>query len=368
MNVGADAYKISIIGELSDQDLEREFFHDYMAKNVKYIRPIMLAFGILNMLFMIPDYFFVEDPRALFDILVNRSVFLLLIIVFFFAITKLTNYRFLAFWITVYEILGSISFLMIFEQYHRPDFFVQAFGVIVIILVIFIAPNKWVNMLAASAFVSIAFFLFSKYSIKEIPVSEYSAGIVYILIVFSLSAMGSFRSNYYNRKQYIYSRELLKLSSTDGLTGVYNRAKWDLELERWLAYAKRYGVSLSVIFFDIDDFKNINDAFGHLAGDRVIIEIAEIVKNIIRKDDIFARWGGDEFMLLLPSTDQQQALNLAERLRASVADHRFEQVKRVTCSFGLAMAGEHDSADNLVNRTDQLLYQSKLKGKNRVTV
>lgn len=367
VDMNGKAHKISVLGTFFDGTLEREFFDDYMMKSLRYIRPIILTFGILNTLFTIPDYFFAKDHQAFLNILTSRVIFLLFILLFFFIINRFRNYKLLALWITVYEILGSISFLFIFGQYGQPNFLIQAFGVIVVILVIFTVPNKWIYMLGASVFVSIAFFIFARYTMSEIACSDYLAGIVYVLVVLILSSMGAFRSNYYSRQQYITSKELLNLSSIDGLTGIYNRTKWDRELDYWLTYSKRYHTPLSVIFFDIDDFKNINDLFGHLAGDRAIVQVAEIVKSGIRESDVFARWGGDEFMLLLPNTDMQQALALAERLRVSVSSHHFEDAERITCSFGLAVARETDSADRLVSRTDQLLYTSKLKGKNLVT-
>lgn len=366
MDTDKKAYKITILGEFSSRDLEKEFFNYAMKRSIKYIRPIVLLLGILYMLFIIPDYFNMKDQGTFLSILINRAVFLILVLILFFAIKKFRNYEHLALWITAYEILGTISFLIIFWQYHSPNFLIQAFGVIVVISVIFLAPNKWINTLIASAFISIAFFIFSECYFKKIQFSEFSAGIVYILIVFVLSGIASFRSNYYNRKQYIYSKELLTLSTTDWLTGIYNRAKFDEDLEQWMACSKRHCTPLSIVFFDIDDFKNINDVFGHLAGDKVIVEIVEIVRNTIRKSDVFARWGGDEFMLLLPNTDQQQALDLAERLRESVAGHRFENIEKVTCSFGLATTKKGDSVNSLVSCADQLLYTAKQDGKNRV--
>ena len=359
-------YRISILGEFVDKKLEKEFFNSDMAGNIKYIRPVVLMLGILYMLFIIPDYFIIRNPDTFLSILVNRTAFFLLILALFFAIKRFRNYEALAYWITAYEILGTISFLVIFEQYDSPNFLIQAFGVMVVISGIFIAPNKWVNMLFASAFVSVAFFGLSKYYFGEIRFSEYSAGIVYILIVLVLSSVASFRSSYYNRKQYIYSKELLKLSTTDRLTGIDNRAKFDEELERWVVYSKRYETPLSVAFFDIDNFKNINDTFGHLTGDQVIVELVGVVQSEIRQSDIFARWGGEEFVLLLPNTDKQQAMELAERLRASVAGHLFGEVGHVTCSFGLVMANENDSADILLRCADKLLYTAKREGKNRV--
>lgn len=361
-----ETYKLSITGEFADKNLEHEFFRDYMAKNIKYVRTITLALGILYMLFIIPDYLFAQGQTTILIILVNRLAFFSAILVFFFVTRKFENYKLLAHWITAYEILGSISFMIICGQYSEPNFLIQVLGVVILISIIFVTPNKLMNMLVASIFISVSFFAFSKLYIKGIEYSEFSAGLVYTLIILVISGFTAYKNNYYNRKQYMYGKELLYLSTTDWLTGINNRSKWDAELTRWIAYANRYGTPLSAVFFDVDDFKYINDVFGHLAGDQVIIEIAGIVRGVIRENDVFARWGGDEFMLLLPNTDQQQALSLTERLRTLVAEHQFGKVGNVTCSFGLASVYKDDCGERLVGRIDQLLYAAKLKGKNSV--
>lgn len=366
MDLNKEAFRISWIGEFVDRNLEQEFFDDHMAQNLKYIRPTVLVFGILYMLFIVPDYLFISDRKTLLGILANRAVFFILMLIFFFATKKYDNYRLLPRWITAYEILCGISFIIIFNQYPSPDFIIQAMGVIIMISAIFIAPNKWINMLIASGFISASFFVFSRFRMRELPISEFSAGVVYILIILVLFGFISLLYNCNDRKKYAYSKELLNLSAIDRLAGIYNRTKWELELERWIAYANRYETPLSAIFFDIDDFKNINDVFGHLTGDKVIIEIANIVRHTIRDCDVFARWGGDEFMLLLPNTDEKQAYSLAERLRASVAEHQFDEAGRVTCSFGLTIVNKNDCGECLVKRIDQLLYSAKQSGKDRV--
>lgn len=366
MKLDETAYRINRIGEFADRQLEKEFFAYDMGRAQKYIRPLILSLGTLYLLFIIPDYFLVRNPMTFLSILANRAGFFLLILIFSFAVDKIGSCERVACWITAYEMIGTASFLIIFGQYENPNFLIQTFGLMILISGIFLAPNKWINTVVASTLISVAFFQLSGRYVRKIAMSEYSAGIVYIIIVLAISGLSSFRSNYYNRKQYIYSRQLLSLSTTDPLTGVYNRTKIDEELDRWVRYSKRQGRPLSVVFFDIDDFKKINDTFGHLAGDRVIVDIVKMILDNIRQSDVLARWGGDEFILLLPNTGKRQAAELAEKLRSLVAGRRFENVGNLTCSFGLVAAEESDSADLLLNRADQLLYSAKKHGKNIV--
>ena len=184
------------------------------------------------MLFIIVDYFLIKNPVIFMAILANRIIVLLSAIILFITIKKITDYTNFAYLVTFFEIIAVISFLVILGQYESPNFLIQAFVVMVIILGIFLIPNKWVNTLTASLIISIMFFALSAVYLKEIKFAEYSAGIVYILIIIVLSGISAFRNSYNNRKQYVYSSELLILSTADPLTGLYNRVKFDEELKK----------------------------------------------------------------------------------------------------------------------------------------
>ena len=204
--------RISILGEFVDRNFEKEFIDNYLGRTKRYFRPIILALGILYMLFIIPDYFVIKNHEILKVVLANRAIFLLSIIVLFIASKKVKNYTKLAYWITIYEIFAAISFLVILGQYDSANYLIQSFGVMVMILGIFLLPNKWVNTVIASLLASTTFFILSLYYIKGIKPAEYYVGLSYIIIVLVLSSISSYLSNYYNRKQYAYSRELLILS------------------------------------------------------------------------------------------------------------------------------------------------------------
>jgi diguanylate cyclase (GGDEF)-like protein len=159
---------------------------------------------------------------------------------------------------------------------------------------------------------------------------------------------------------------LERRATTDMLTGIYNRLRFNEYLEREIGGARRYNHPVSLIMFDIDHFKKINDTYGHHTGDRVLQELAKLVSASIRETDIFARWGGEEFMILSPHTDVEQAALLAEKLRAVIEAHRFDEAVPVTSSFGVTQFVEQDSIEGLTARVDQALYQAKGQGRNRV--
>jgi diguanylate cyclase len=148
---------------------------------------------------------------------------------------------------------------------------------------------------------------------------------------------------------------------TDPLTGVSNRRGLDDGLSTQFAMLTRYGTPFSVVMFDIDHFKRVNDELGHLHGDRALQELAQLFDESIRETDILARYGGEEFVVVMPHTDIEGACIFAERLRA-----RVESRSTITVSGGAATAHEGDTPDQLIARADTALYAAKSAGRNRV--
>jgi diguanylate cyclase (GGDEF)-like protein len=166
-----------------------------------------------------------------------------------------------------------------------------------------------------------------------------------------------------------YHEEIYRMTIVDGLTQIHNKRYLFEALDKELIRARRYDRQLSLLIFDIDYFKNINDQYGHLAGDYVLRELARIVQERIRRDEVFARYGGEEFVIALPETSLQGAVTLAENLRARVETHGFSfQGERipVTISVGCAVLGEEKTAADLIQLADDKLYEAKRAGRNRV--
>ncbi len=164
------------------------------------------------------------------------------------------------------------------------------------------------------------------------------------------------------------NRQLEELSRTDPLTGLANRRAFDRELAWRFEHARRYGRPLSLAMIDLDHFKEINDQYGHPAGDAVLQRVAQILDRCTRDSDFVARFGGEEFVGILPETPLLEALQFAEKIRAAVAAAEFEIPLRVTVSIGVAgmPRSEVDSAEALLRAADEALYRAKEKGRNRV--
>ncbi|MGV8922597.1 MAG: diguanylate cyclase [Thermomonas sp.] len=164
------------------------------------------------------------------------------------------------------------------------------------------------------------------------------------------------------------NQQLEVLSVTDPLTGLFNRRKIDEVMEEELARSRRYGVHLAIIMVDIDHFKQVNDTYGHGAGDVVLVGVASLLRSCTRDSDATGRLGGEEFVVLCRHSTLEGALSAAEKLRAAIACHAFAGVDPITASFGLATCRDGDTVASLLGRADAALYRAKNNGRNRVEV
>lgn len=156
------------------------------------------------------------------------------------------------------------------------------------------------------------------------------------------------------------------LSTHDHLTKIFNRQMFDELFKIEVEQSRRYNSDMSLILIDIDFFKTINDNFGHQSGDNVLKIISANVKTLLRDSDIFARWGGEEFVILMPHADISMAAEKAEQLRKSIENLNIDTVGSVTCSFGVAQFKNFENANELFTHADEALYKSKHNGRNRV--
>jgi diguanylate cyclase (GGDEF)-like protein/PAS domain S-box-containing protein len=159
---------------------------------------------------------------------------------------------------------------------------------------------------------------------------------------------------------------LTSLSFTDSLTGVFNRRYFKQKAEEQIEQAKQLNRSFSIIMLDLDHFKEVNDNFGHDVGDVVLKTTAQCIMEKIRKTDTLARWGGEEFVIVLKDINCQQASRIAEKLRRHLMKTDIPVPGGITASFGIATYQEGDTVDDLIQRADRMLYRAKLEGRNCV--
>ncbi len=184
-----------------------------------------------------------------------------------------------------------------------------------------------------------------------------------ILLFIAGYAVWEYRAH---RKAEIASKQLEKIATTDMLTGAYNRHFLVDQVTGEIAEARRYGQKIGLLMLDIDHFKHINDQFGHVAGDQVLKDLVTRIQGQLREADTLARWGGEEFLVLLPHCTLDDTLGLAEKLRKSIADNAFPEVGSVQISIGVSEYRPRETFIEWLNRTDRAMYRAKSEGRNTV--
>jgi diguanylate cyclase (GGDEF)-like protein len=162
------------------------------------------------------------------------------------------------------------------------------------------------------------------------------------------------------------NRKWIRHSYTDALTGIGNRKLFSLLLDKYLASTARHDRPVTLVLIDLDHFKRVNDNYGHIIGDAVLVEVAILIRSSIRKEDTLTRWGGEEFMIILPDTNLDDAKALAEKLRSLIQHHPFKSIQQITASFGVAQVQQNLDIDANTQLVDAALYRAKENGRNRV--
>jgi len=193
------------------------------------------------------------------------------------------------------------------------------------------------------------------YTLNEFYVSD----LIYIVVLY-----------YFQRLFLAYAESTAwkKMAFYDYLTNIANRRMIDRWIENEIERSEEDNTSFSIIYFDIDHFKQLNDQFGHHVGDSILREFADVVKCVIRHDDYFGRWGGEEFIIVSPNEPLQKTEQFAERIRKTIEEHSFQEVGTLTASFGIASFNNSDRPNTLFNRADLALYAAKNGGRNIVRV
>jgi two-component system, cell cycle response regulator len=167
----------------------------------------------------------------------------------------------------------------------------------------------------------------------------------------------------------LFHEEIYRMTIVDGLTQIHNKRYFLEFLDREMARCARYNRPLSLLIFDVDHFKQVNDKYGHLAGDAILKRLAEMISKLIRKEEAFARYGGEEFVVLMPETPSDRARIFAEKIRRMVETTVFEYEDRripISVSIGFAEMDDHRDPSAFIRSADELLYKAKGAGRNRV--
>lgn len=199
-------------------------------------------------------------------------------------------------------------------------------------------------------------FIPKSFNINITPIDRASNKDIYLISLMDISQMTIEKAKLQNKVYF------------DNLTNIYNRNKVDEEFEAEITNANKSGKIFSMILIDIDHFKSFNDTYSHLVGDEVLVTIAKTIKKVTRESDTFARWGGEEFVMILPRTTKENAAIVAEHLRQTVEKIKHPTAGNVTASFGVAQYEINDTQESIYTKCDEALYLAKESGRNRVCV
>ena len=359
MNDDSDDYRIATWrAEFANRDTELSFQKQLQAMTNRQIRIVLIVWGALMLLFALPDYVALGATRHFYYLLAYRTVMVLALLVTIFRIRHETDFDKISYAVTALVIAGFTGFMMLF--YYRPDAIVWTVGVImlqIIVLLIFI-PIRFCLAFAGGLF-GVVITLATRWSMGS-PKANLIGLIFMLMLPLILGAATSMRLGISQRRAFVLleqtkrinreleleihhrlklEAELKKLAATDPLTGLFNRREYETLFRHEVDRARRAGSPLSVCIIDLDHFKKVNDTYGHGVGDEVLRRTADLCRMNLRTVDILGRLGGEEFILLLPETAIDQAVNAGNRLLKAIASAGIEagaSVIRITATIGIS--------------------------------
>jgi diguanylate cyclase (GGDEF)-like protein len=334
------------------------------------IKRVIYLWTIPFILLLIITYFVIEpnDNNNLINILIVKVIMGWYIFSWFFLFKK-KLYRMIEF-----VTLGILTFSHIYSFYDTLVHYIimnvdNAIGMYVIwvpllILIFFLILGSKIGLIYSLSVFSILLALGISY-FKLIP-EEFSLPIFQFYLAY-LTYILTFYFGLRLIKLLVEIDHIKKNAYTDYLTGIGNRIQIDIWLENEFELSRKQQSLLSVLFFDIDHFKDINDTFGHKVGDSVLKEFANLIKSHLSDEDKFGRWGGEEF-LIIRRQSKQEAGKLAEMLRKEIEQYDLEYAGKQSASFGVTQYIQGETVDELLSRVDKGLYESKQSGRNKVTL
>lgn len=358
--------EINIIGEFKNKEIEKTYFTAYAESSRNIISMILLFVPVGYFLMLMLNFYVMgATPAFTTNILVRLTIVVPCLAAFVYSL-KATNIKRLNHVMVVLMLLTCANYQIVVIVNRNTRFDQQAMSFLLMATVIFMVPTRWITCLIVSIANTIIFFINHAIFFEPEPVYNFVQYIVYFSLCIFCSAYFSYNLNLHRRGQFARETHLRLLSNTDTLTKIYNRQYFNEVLSKQVWQAEVNGV-FSVVMFDLDDFKALNDNYGHAIGDIVLQETASIVKAHLRSEDVFSRWGGEEFMVLLPQADKDTAEMVAQRLCREI-ENRFKNEYGITASFGVSVYENGQNAEEILSKADANMYKAKNLGKNRVVV
>lgn len=354
----------SAIINFRDQRIKAQFDRWILHSNIIQIRFISALTGILYLISAYLDTLFAPDNVLSLKLTVH--LYLLPAILFFitFLTFKERYYRFMLYILTVAPVIAAAGNLVIISKLENPSVYMAE--LYLILFWIFTVSGLPLLYAAASAVTTFFIVLVSTYLLFDFSAEVFTMHCFWMVAAFSFGFLGAFLLEKSNRSVFCTHLELEELAVTDKLTGLFNRVKLDEFLRDAFTQNRGETHSFGLIILDIDDFKKVNDRYGHLTGDSILVELSSLLIRHLPSKDKAIRWGGEEFMIISSDTEKQKLLDLAERLRRKIQAHDFNIPEEITVSIGVAFCRTGDTVDSIIKRADDALYIAKNSGRNRI--
>lgn len=377
--------------EFSDPLMERDFQSHVQPVVIQQLRWALIVWVALLMLFAVPDYIAMGPVRQFYYLLAYRIVIVAALAVLIFSITPETRIFQISYFVAAVVVAGFTGFMLFFI--YRPDVVTL---IIIVIMVQFIGllvfvPIRFIMALFCALY-GVFITLATRFIMGTTPANLVVLFILLMLPVV-LGAGTTMRLGFSQRREFALLTEtkrinrelaaemqkrlaledkLKELASTDPLTGLYNRRQYEILFRHEIGRSRRRNSPLSVGILDLDNFKQVNDTYGHTAGDAVLRRVADVCRRNLRAIDIVGRLGGEEFIILMPECDIDQANILGNRLlkmiESAVVDTNAASI-RITATIGITQLFPDDKGiEVIISRADDALYRGKRAGRNRVEI
>lgn len=336
-----------------------------IAQNYIYVLAIFAS--LFSVLLIVFDLKNITDQTVRLAIAVVRYMYAVLLIFVGGWLTRLKSFRTYTYIVSALELTSIAINLYVFVNYQAPNFLIQSMGLVATVLILYLVPNRKSFQLGLSIIASLSFYGCAFLSVTQATLNEILASVVYTLVAIALCSISSYHNEKNQLGEFISKTRLEQLSTTDFLTNTANRFRLEEEADRWMNFCRRQKLPLCLVFVDVDNLKQINDSYGHAAGDSVLVLLSTLMQKQLRNSDTISRWGGDEFVLLLPNVSLKNAVSLLERLKGSMLLAEFGVEAKVTCSFGVVEMGEESSFQSMLREADEMMYTGKHEGKDRIS-
>jgi len=390
MTTPSDEYRISRwLAEFVNRETELAFQKHMQDVINRQFRAVLLVWGALLLLFAVPDWTALGPTPPFYHLLAYRLIIALALLAVVITIRPRTDFFTISNVIAVIVVAGFSGFMM--EFFYRPDIVVWTVGVIMIqIMGLFMFVPIRFSLAFAGGLYGVVITMSTRWTMGTSGANL--IGLFFLLMLpFVLGAATALRLNFLQRRQFALlsqtekiNRELEKeisrrrelelelkeMAATDPLTGLYNRREYEILFRHEIERARRFDAPLSVCIADLDHFKDVNDTYGHEAGDEVLRRAADLIRKNVRTMDIIGRLGGEEFIILLPEAAGADAVVVGNRILEALASTDIDvgaAAVRITVTIGIAqlLPDDHD-LNAVIQRADAALYRGKEAGRNRV--